>query len=82
MRVPLSFTDEELNTITALASPLPPTMRSAFLRLIANRIAEYPPQRRGPGLVHRVAVEAQRDFLKRSSFAIGKSEPLRQGRRW
>jgi hypothetical protein len=35
-----------------------------FLQLVAKRIEGYSPQVRGPGLVYRVAVEAQREFLK------------------
>ena len=59
----LRFSDEELASITELASPLSHAMRSGFLQLVANRIAGYPLQARGPGLLHRIAVEAQRDFL-------------------
>jgi hypothetical protein len=59
----LSFSDEEFALITELGSTLSHAMRSDFLQLVANRIEGYPPQARGPGLVHRIAVEAQRDFL-------------------
>ena len=59
----LSFNDQELASITELGLPLSHAMRSDFLQLVANRIEGYPPQARGPGLVHRIAVEAQRDFL-------------------
>jgi hypothetical protein len=80
------FTCEELDTISALASPLPPSVRDAFLQLIANRLAGYPEQARGVRLVYRIAAEAQRDFLKAGPVAIGgkysrSSQPLRQGRR-
>ena len=33
---------------------------TGFLRLVASKLAAYPPEVRGPGLVHRVATEAQR----------------------
>ena len=59
----LSFSDEELASITELASPLSDAMRSDFLQRVANRIEGYPPQTRGPGLLHRIAAEVQRDFL-------------------
>jgi hypothetical protein len=36
---PLSFLDEELNSITALASPLPAAVRGDFLRLVADRLS-------------------------------------------
>jgi hypothetical protein len=52
----LGFTDEELHSLTALASPLLPPMRDDFLRAVADRLAVYPVQLRGPGLVHRTAV--------------------------
>jgi len=61
---PLSFTDEEMNSITALASALPPVARDGFLQMVAGKLSAYPPEARGPGLVHRLATEAQRDFLK------------------
>jgi hypothetical protein len=48
----LSFTDEELALLTALASALPPGSRGDFLQLVANKLSEYPPQVRGAGLVY------------------------------
>jgi hypothetical protein len=74
-----------MDTISALASALPPSARDAFLRLIASRLSGYPPELRGPGLVYRFAAAAQRDFLKAGPVAVGgkygRSQPLRQGRR-
>jgi hypothetical protein len=49
----LSFSDEEFALITELGSPLAQALRSDFLQRVANRIEGYPPQARGPGLVHR-----------------------------
>jgi hypothetical protein len=69
---PLSFTDEELHSLTALASALPPVARSGFLQLVADRLSAFAPEARGPGLVHRLATEAQRDFLKIAVGAGGK----------
>jgi hypothetical protein len=34
---PLSFTDEEMDSISALASALPQSARDSFLRLVANK---------------------------------------------
>jgi hypothetical protein len=65
---PLAFSDEEMDVLTALASALPPSSRDGFLRLVANKLAGYPPELRGPGLVHRLATEAQRGFL---NVAVG-----------
>jgi hypothetical protein len=69
---PVSFTDEELALLSALASPLPPSERAGFLRLVASMLEAHPLQARGPGLTHRLAVEAQRDILKGRGFvAVG-----------
>ena len=70
--MPLSFTDEELNSLTTLAAALPPWARDSFLQAVAGKLSAYPLEARGPGLVHRVAVEAQRDFLKVAVGAGGK----------
>ena len=67
-----SFSAEELSSITTLASALPPTERRSSLELVAERITRYPPMARGPGLVYRLAVEAQREFLKSNEVARGK----------
>jgi hypothetical protein len=69
---PLSFTDEEMNSLTALASALLPAARDGFLQLVADKLSAYPPEARGPGLVHRLAAEAQRDFLNVAVGAGGK----------
>jgi hypothetical protein len=65
---PLSFPDEEMDSLTTLASALPPASRGGFLLLVAGKLAAYPPGARGPGLVHRLATEAQRRFL---NVAVG-----------
>jgi hypothetical protein len=75
--MPFGFTDEELSSITALTSALPPSTRDGFLEMVAERIAGYPASARGPGLVYRLAVEAQREFLKLKDVAVGKTKPLR-----
>jgi hypothetical protein len=65
----LAFSDEEMDTLSAMASALPLSARDAFLRLVANKLSGYPPEARGPGLVHRLAMEAQRGFL---NIAVGR----------
>jgi hypothetical protein len=72
--LPLSFTDEELASLNTLASVLPPPDRSGFLRLVASMLAAHPPGARSPGLLHRLAVEAQREFLKGGLVAVGGSK--------
>ena len=69
---PLSFTDEEMDSLTALASALPPASRNGFLQLVAGKLSAYPPEARGPGLVHRLVFEAQREFLSVTVGAGGK----------
>ena len=44
---PLSFTDEELHSLTALASALPPAARDGFLQMVAVKLSAYPPETRG-----------------------------------
>jgi len=68
---PLSFTDEELDSLTELASALPPSSRDGFLQMVAGKLSAYPADARGPGLVHRIAAEAQRDLLKGAPIAVG-----------
>ena len=62
------FTDEEMDLLITLASPLRPSSRGDFLRLVANKLSGYPPTARGVGLLHRIGVEAQQDFL---NVAVG-----------
>lgn len=57
------FTDEEIELLRTSASILPPLEREVFLWLVADKLSEYPPQKRGLDLAHRLAAEAQRDFL-------------------
>lgn len=67
----IAFTDEELDSPTSLAAILPPADRSRFLASVAAKLAGYPPGARGPGLVHRLGVEAQRGFLRTDQVAVG-----------
>ena len=55
-----AFSDEEMDVLATLAAAVPPPSRDRFLRLVANRLSGYPPELRGPGLVHRIGAEAQR----------------------
>jgi|SRR5215831_13854962 len=76
---PLSFTDDEMDSLTALASALPPAARDGFLRLVANKLSGYPSGARGPGLVHRLAAEAQRDLLNGGKY--GRPYSVREDRK-
>jgi hypothetical protein len=84
----LGFTDEEIHSLTALLSPLLPPMRDDFLQAVADPLAVYPGQLRGPGLVHRTTVAINHDLLKNGPVAAdpgGKysraGQPKRQRRR-
>jgi hypothetical protein len=67
-----SLVQRILVSVTALASALRPAVRDGFLQLIASKLAAYPPQVRGLGLVRRLAAEAQRDFLNVAVGADGR----------
>jgi hypothetical protein len=73
------LTDEENDATAALAAPLPPSLRAAFLQTIAHLIVGYPPQPRGPGFAYRHSV-AQAPLLATRlrltpSSSIDKSQP-------
>ena len=85
---PIGFTDEELDCLSGLAAILSPADRSRFLESVAAKLAAYPPDSRGIGLVHRLGVEAQRGFLRSDQVAVGTggkygrvTERRREGRR-
>ena len=56
---PLSLNDDELDTLMALAAPLPIENRAAFIEAIAAELAGA----EVPGAVHRVARRLQRKFF-------------------
>jgi hypothetical protein len=66
--MPLSLSNEELKVVMDAAAPLHPVERDAFLRLVANALADCPPERIGVGLVARVTSELQRRFRGRGKF--------------
>jgi hypothetical protein len=42
--------------------------------VVASKLAAYPPEARGAGLLHRLAAESQRDFL---NVALGRRCEMR-----
>jgi hypothetical protein len=60
-----------MDTLSALASALPSPARAGFLRLVADKLAGYPPELRGPDLVHRLGTEAQPNFR---NVAVGRKK--------
>jgi hypothetical protein len=55
---PLSFNEQELRVLEALARPIDPPRRDEFLQ----RVGEQLNGARGEGRVHQVARQVQRDF--------------------
>jgi hypothetical protein len=53
------------------ALPLPPSLRSAFTLQVLTRLRACPAETLGVGLVHRIAAEEQRNFLKAGPIAVG-----------
>jgi hypothetical protein len=62
MPSPLNLTADELLIIENCARPIPVQDRDRFLRDVADRLAEF--RELGPGLVSRVAREAQRRVFR------------------
>jgi hypothetical protein len=46
-----------------LARPLDPDLRGPYLHAVVLELQRYKPEQRGPGLVHRIGREMQREFL-------------------
>ncbi len=62
---PFSLSDTELDELTSLAAAIPIEHRDGFLHAVADAIAQYPEDARGPGLLHREAAKLQPYFLNR-----------------
>jgi hypothetical protein len=58
---PIRLTDSELTAVLAAAQPLDASMRDAFLQRVASELGRCGEV--GPGVVHRVCAEAQREFF-------------------
>ena len=66
--MPISLTDAELEVVMSAARPLQPHERDQFLRDVAAELERYRSDI-GPGLVARVAREAQRKVFDPPSFS-------------
>jgi hypothetical protein len=66
---PLALSDAELSAIFDAATPLPVDVRYDFVRAVAAVLATSPEV--GPGLVHRVCAEVQRQFFVPPTMAVG-----------
>jgi hypothetical protein len=65
------LSDGELNWLSTLAEALPLPFRHEFLRSVAAKLSTVPELARGPGLVYRLGIEAQRSILKGGCIAAG-----------
>jgi hypothetical protein len=75
--MPLSFSAEEMDLLLALAQPIEPAQRSAFLDAVAAAIGE---QASGPGLVYQTARRIQRQFWELPALAPNATAPVHRGR--
>jgi hypothetical protein len=66
--MPLALTDEEIDALIAISAPVPHELRDPFLRALALQLEKFPEI--GPGLIHRLGREPQREF-RRPGVAIG-----------
>ena len=64
---------------------MPPASRFDFLANVATKLADIPVEARGPGLLHRIAADAQHAFVA-APVAVGvekrgSARPVRKQRR-
>ena len=64
---PLALNDNELDTVMAAARPLAPDLRDPFLHAVGHALAGRDVV--GPGTVHQVCRELQREFFEPPEFA-------------
>jgi hypothetical protein len=60
---PLALTDAQITTIMALARPLLPDQRTAFLEMVAAKLRELCNGDVGDGVIYRLCRELQREFF-------------------
>jgi hypothetical protein len=77
MPTPLHFSDEEMDLLLALARPIEPAQRSAFLDAVAAAIEG---QASGRGLVHQVGRRIQRQFWTPPEISPNATAPAHRGR--
>jgi len=57
---PLALSDDELSAVQRAAAPVHPQQRDAFLKALAEELAQHPTV--GPGLVHRLCADLQKRY--------------------
>lgn len=73
---PIRLSDSELTAVMSAARPLDVALRDAFLQRVASTLAEY--REIGPGLVHRVCAEAQRQLFDPPDTGAGEPRSRRR----
>jgi hypothetical protein len=66
--MPLGLSDEEVDALMAISAPVPVELRDPFLRALVQQLEKFPEI--GPGLIHRLGRELQREFC-RPDVAVG-----------
>ena len=74
-----AFSDEEKEVLLSLAQPVAFGKRPEFLERVAQELATCP--HRGPGALHQIARDIQRDFVLTSLRTAAEPRPgLKEGR--
>jgi hypothetical protein len=76
--MPLSFSAEEMDLLTALALPIDQKQRGAFIMAVAQEI-EASGRVGGPGLVHQVGARIQRQFWDPPQISPNATAPVHRG---
>jgi hypothetical protein len=74
--MPLSLFAEEMDLLLALAQPIEPAQRSAFLDAVAAAIGE---QASRPGIIHQTARRIQRQFWTPPQLSPNATAPVHRG---
>jgi hypothetical protein len=72
---PIHLTDSELSAVISAARPLDVSVRDAFLRDVADALANC--KEVGPGAVYRIVAETQRRFFDPPDLSRGIGRPRR-----
>ena len=70
MPKPIRLSDLELDAVMAAARPLQVELRDPFLHAVARELQGC--RELGPGLVHRVVAQVQREFFDPPDFSRAK----------
>jgi hypothetical protein len=77
---PFSLSDSELDELTSLAAAIPIEHRDGFLHAVADVIAQYPEDARGPGLMAPRGYKASAPFFE-SALALVRHRDRGRGSR-